>query len=147
MKNKPAFWETQKCLGFCRITIKRGPEYDVVYYRRDMPIPLLSKWRWYFEYRAALFKVVNPKLEVKLETGGYWVDMTKDDKLKRFKDKVAGKNRVISKIKNALKKAENEWNGLLPITEDGRYSNTVELLHQKEQELSCYIAENNPDNE
>lgn len=39
---------------------------DVVYYRNKLPMRLIEKWRWYFEYIAARIKVCNPRLKVEL---------------------------------------------------------------------------------
>lgn len=53
---------------FCvKITIYKGYFADkVIYYRGQIPIDVLMKWRWYFEYLAARVKVKHPKRTVKL---------------------------------------------------------------------------------
>lgn len=37
-----------------------------IYYRYDMPMRIVEKWKWYFEYLAALVKVHNPHRKVEL---------------------------------------------------------------------------------
>lgn len=44
-----------------KITIFKGHHADeVVYYRNKLSVSMIEKWRWYFEYLAALIKVNNP---------------------------------------------------------------------------------------
>lgn len=50
-----------------KITIYKGSHADeVVYYRNKLPFEIAEKWKWYFEYIAALVKVNNPKRKVEL---------------------------------------------------------------------------------
>ncbi|MBO4965880.1 MAG: hypothetical protein J6C81_06415 [Muribaculaceae bacterium] len=37
-----------------------------IYYRYDMPMRIVEKWKWYFEYLAALVKTRNPYRKVEL---------------------------------------------------------------------------------
>ncbi len=39
---------------------------EVIYYRNKLPMRIIEKWRWYFEYIAALVKVHNPRRKVDL---------------------------------------------------------------------------------
>lgn len=39
---------------------------EVVYYRYNLPMKIIEKWKWYFEYITALIKVNNPKNKVEL---------------------------------------------------------------------------------
>lgn len=39
---------------------------EVVYYRYKLPLWLVEKWKWYFEYLAARVKVKNPCRKVEL---------------------------------------------------------------------------------
>lgn len=57
-----------KLNSFCvKITVYKGYCADkVIYYRGQISIDVLAKWRWYFEYLAARVKVRNPKRTVKL---------------------------------------------------------------------------------
>ena len=50
-----------------KITIYKGSHADeVVYYRNKLPFEIAEKWKWYFEYIAAIVKVNNPKRKVEL---------------------------------------------------------------------------------
>lgn len=37
-----------------------------IYYRYDMPMRIVEKWKWYFEYLAAIVKQANPRRKVEL---------------------------------------------------------------------------------
>lgn len=39
---------------------------ETIYYRYDMPMRIVEKWRWYFEYLAAIVKRANPRRKVEL---------------------------------------------------------------------------------
>lgn len=39
---------------------------EVVYYRNKLPLWVVEKWRWYFEYLAARVKVAHPRRKVEL---------------------------------------------------------------------------------
>ena len=39
---------------------------DVIYYRYNLPLRIVERWKWYFEYIAALVKVHNPQRKVEL---------------------------------------------------------------------------------
>lgn len=50
-----------------KITIYKGYHPDeVIYYRNKLPMRIVSQWKWYFEYLAALVKVHNPRRKVEL---------------------------------------------------------------------------------
>lgn len=42
---------------------------QVVYYRNKLPLQIVEKWKWYFEYLAARIKVVHPRRKVELSIG------------------------------------------------------------------------------
>ena len=39
---------------------------EVIYYRYNQPLQFVERWKWYFEYLAALVKVHNPHRKVEL---------------------------------------------------------------------------------
>lgn len=50
-----------------KIAIYNGCQVEeVIYYRNKLPMRIIEKWRWYFEYLAALVKVHNPRRKVEL---------------------------------------------------------------------------------
>lgn len=77
----------------------------VVYYRSDMTSEQFMKWKWYFEYRAAKYKVLNPREKVELLTGNF--DFVPTFKLleKRLKDDLKGAKSAYTKYNNKLQAA------------------------------------------
>ena len=48
-----------------KIAIYNGCQVEeVIYYRNRLPMRIIEKWRWYFEYLAALIKIHNPRRKV-----------------------------------------------------------------------------------
>ena len=37
-----------------------------IYYRYNLPMRIVEKWKWYFEYLAAKVKITNPRRKVEL---------------------------------------------------------------------------------
>ena len=55
---------------FVKITLYKGCHpSEVVYYRRGMDIDFMLRWKWYFEYLAAIVKVANPREKVEFMCG------------------------------------------------------------------------------
>ena len=115
-------------LMIVKIDISRADGYgieDVIYYRYKLPMNLTLRYKWYFEYLAALVKVHNPRRRVKLyigrqndETLGKIMLCGKDYIDSRIPTLIAGKKRAISRIRNKnteadlfnLRQAEREDN-------------------------------------
>lgn len=56
--------QSQICV---KIAIYNGCQVEeVIYYRNRLPMRIIEKWRWYFEYLAALIKIHNPRRKVEL---------------------------------------------------------------------------------
>lgn len=61
-------------LNKCAVKISISPYRlqslgEVIYYRSSLTVDMIIRWRWYFEYLAALVKTSNPRLEVVLTSG------------------------------------------------------------------------------
>ena len=55
---------------FVKITLYKDTQADrVIYYRNEITVNMSTKWRWYFDYLAALVKVSNPRQKVTLDIG------------------------------------------------------------------------------
>ena len=82
---------------------------DVVYYQYKLPMNLMLKYKWYFEYLMALVKVHNPQRHVELYIGRQ-DDKTGDDLILCGQDYIdaktpsliAGKKRTITKLRNRM---------------------------------------------
>lgn len=75
---------------------------ETVYYRYNMPLSLVEKWKWYFEYLTARIKVSNPRNRVEL--------------IIVQQNTLCGDDYVQEKIKNLLKHCKAELNKLERMT-------------------------------
>lgn len=121
------------------VNIWAGPHrgsWKNIYHRVDLPFEVICKWKWYFEYRAALYKVKNPRHVVELTTGSYDFIPTIDQEKKRLRDKIIGKKATITKYENLLQKAKDTWNLLFPIEDDLHYKKCVLKIDKLKCELT-----------
>lgn len=120
------------------VKIEAGPKAGgnpCTYHNNGFPFPVFTKWKWYFEYRAALLKVNNPRHTVTLLTGSYDYIPPRDVVMKELKNKLAGKKRTISKYTNLLALAEKHWDKLFPISEDVLYIKAADKINRLKKEL------------
>lgn len=92
------------------------------------------KWKWYFEYRAALEKVKNPKFSVECRWGQYIPEnVSKEDlERERLKRSISARKSQLSKWKNALIKYRHEYNEIFPIEENSIFLHiSTKILENK----------------
>jgi len=127
------------------VKICAGPKAGgnpVIYHKTAMRFELFIKWKWYFDYRAALYKVQNPRHYVELISGGYDYIPPKDRALKSLKNRIAAKKAAITKYDRLLKLAEVEGSReLFPIQESLLYQRAVDKIEKLKAELSDQEAE------
>lgn len=103
-----------------------------------------TRWFWYFRYRACKLQMENPKKLVKLFKYQYEikdVHQLRKERLKKLKDEITTKKRVITKTLNAMRAYEKQQeNTLLPNYESKKYIRTKEKLESLQRELK--ILEN-----
>lgn len=105
-----------------KITVYKGYHADkVVYYRGQISIDMLEKWRWYFEYLAARIKVKHPRRKVELTI----VRQTL----------LLGDEYVQEKIKNLLRHRRAKLQKLIntPVASDLFNDNQIDLEKKIEQ--------------
>ena len=103
---------------------------DVVYYRSKMPMNLALRWRWYFEYIAALLKVKHPRRTVRLF-------ITKQE-LKTGTDYIAEKRTTLLRAKRAqIKKLQHKTaSDLFGFAENERLAK-INKLQEEIAALEC----------
>lgn len=83
------------------------------------------KWRWYFEYRAALLKVQNPRYTVEQSWGTFVPKVVQDIRvveIKKLKKDITTAKRMRTKFFNAIKKYKiQELKTLIPNWENPDY--------------------------
>lgn len=92
----------------------------------------LTKWRWYFDYRAALLKVQYPKYHVDVFWGAFdsqiETDVAKVKKIRLKKDLTTAK-RMKTTYFNAIEKYKEEQSKLLiPDWENSKYLKALKKL-------------------
>lgn len=105
-----------------KITVYKGYYADkVVYYRGQISIDMLEKWRWYFEYLAARIKVKHPRRKVELTIGRQTL--------------LLGDEYVQEKIKNLLRHRRAKLQKLIntPVASDLFNDNQIDLEKKIEQ--------------
>lgn len=90
---------------YAKIVVGDYYNKKVVYYRSDMTSEQFMKWKWYFEYRAAKYKVDNPRKQVDLHTGNFDFVPTFKILEKRLKDDLKGAKSAYTKYNNKLQAA------------------------------------------
>ncbi|MEO6836801.1 MAG: hypothetical protein ABI185_00330 [Ginsengibacter sp.] len=126
------------------VKIDAGPSAGgnpCVYHNKDFPFELFMKWKWYFDYRAAFYKVQHPKHRVDVMTGSYDYVPAPEVAIRNLKNKIIAKKRVISKYRNKIQMARNEWNELFPIDEYPLYTKAMEKINRTQTELNNLMAQ------
>ncbi len=91
-----------------KINIYKGCWVDeVVYYKYNLPLKLVERWLWYFEYLAALVKVHNPHRKVEL--------------IVRSQNTLCGEDYISEKTKNLLRAKKRK----LKQTKQGYYEDDL----------------------
>lgn len=118
----------------------------VIYLRSGMDIDFAIRWKWYFEYLAALVKVHHPKRKVEFDFGPQdvrlgqeWKDWHTDNLLRNRKAKLKKLETGIvdddlfgfasqehkAKIDSVKREIEQLENGTYPIPEFPEYVNEI----------------------
>ena len=118
-----------KCCAKITVSMLESPGIpeEVVYYHGDLPLELCVRWRWYFEYLAALVKVANPKRRVELYCGRQYLPLGKEYIEYKTKTLLAGKRRQLTKLANQV--------------DDDLFGFTSEAREKKRQRIQTEIDE------
>ena len=105
------------------------------------------RWMWYFEYRAALIKVQNPRADVKVDVFDY--EAKGEDLAKILQNRIKGKKSNITKNQNKLDgvKAEFEdfkrrFSDLFP-DENPTYNQYLKAISMQQMKVNRLIDELN----
>jgi hypothetical protein len=112
-----------------------GCSGDLIYFRNGLTKELFDKWRWYFEYRAALFKVENPRMPVSYYTAGYAFESSEKVFEQRLKNLVINRKAQLTQFNKKLAFVKANWNSLFPIETDKDYCKVVNKLNKLVSEL------------
>lgn len=100
-----------------------------VYFRNEMGVDFFQRWRWYFEYRAALLLVKHPKAFIELTHGPYEYVLPEDEYREKVKNRYFSDKRQLTRFDNKLKQLCKNWDQLFPIEE---YPDWIKITKKKE---------------
>lgn len=101
---------------------------DVRYYRNEMKPDFFVRWRWYFEYRAALLRVKHPKSFIKIESGPYEYVLPEAEYRAKVRNAYLSNKRQYTKALNLLNSIRQNWSELFPIEDNPEWSKVQRKL-------------------
>lgn len=124
----------------CKIILHRqafqGSEGKLMHYWTGLPFKTYMKFQWYFQYRAALIKVQNPRLFVEICPFQYDHVLKVDEIRKRLTDRQRSAKAKVTEFTNKIELAKRHWNQLFPIEEDDLYKRAMTKLELKKNEVT-----------
>ena len=128
------------------VKIEAGPNAGgnpCIYLNKDFTYECFNKWQWFFQYKAALYKVRNPRHYVQFYKGSIDYVPTAAMELKKRKDKIASKKGMVTKFEKLLQMAKADWNSLFPIEDDKDWIRAVAKTDRIKMELAQLLLEEN----
>lgn len=116
---------------------------ECVYFNKDFTFEQLCKWKWFFNYRAALIQVGSPKWKVDLTTSSYDYLPPIDELTITLRNKIVAKKRKITEVKNKIHFLKTNWDELFSYEEYPNYIKAMDKLKRIEDELLFLNAEFN----
>ena len=113
----------------------------VVYYNTGFTFQQYFKWRWYFKYREALYKVQNPKHYTEFHQFDYEYVPSKVENQIRLNNKIKGKKAAITKLENAMENEKKHWDKLFPLEDEPMWKKATEKLNKLKFELQTLTIE------
>lgn len=117
-----------------------GGDDKLLYKNKGFTLEQFVKWKWYFEYRAALYKIQNPKLHIEVQQTQYFDLPEKHIREKDLKNKIKSAKGDITKIKNKIRKFKDKGGDLFPESNPS-YQKALTKLNYKKDLLSNYESE------
>lgn len=111
-----------------KIAIYNGCQVEeVIYYRNRLPMRIIEKWRWYFEYLAALIKIHNPRRKVELTICA--------QTLLQGQEYIDEKSKTLLRAKRAQVKRLDSTN----IINDGLFGYQTQQLNARKERIQAEI--------
>lgn len=117
------------------------PLATAAYYRNDMTVQFYHRWKWYFDYRAALLKVKHPKSFVSLYQGAYDYVLPEVEYRTKLENKIRAAKGRITEFDGKLKNLIDTWHELLPIEHHPDWTKIVQKKDYYRLQLNLLITE------
>ncbi len=114
---------------------------NVVYYKTDMTFEFFMKWKWYFEYRAALLRVKEPRAYVEYIHGNYEYILPEDIYRAKLKNLIRAAKSERTQVRRAIANAKRNWSEMFPIEEHPKWGATIAKLEYYQKRLNDLLVE------
>lgn len=114
---------------------------ETAYFRDDMTVQFYERWRWYFEYRAALLKVKHPKSYVQLNQGNYEYVLPEDELRTKLENKIRAAKSMVTQIDRKMQNLIDNWSELFPIDHHPDWTKIVQKKDYYRLQLNLLITE------
>lgn len=106
-----------------------------VYFRNEMSVEFFQRWKWFFEYRAALLRVKHPKAYISYRHSPYEYVLPEDKYREKVRNRYLADKRLLTKFQNRLNAVRENWNELFPIEENPEWNKVVEKMNYYQEQL------------
>lgn len=114
---------------------------ETAYFRNDMTVQFYHRWKWYFEYRAALLKVRHPKSFVQLYQGVYDYVLPEEELRTKLENKIRAAKGRITEFDGKLKNLVDSWSELFPIEQHPDWTKVVQKRESYQLQLNLLTKE------
>jgi hypothetical protein len=108
-----------------------------------MKVHFFQRWKWYFEYRAALLRVKHPKAFIELKHGPYEYILPEHEYKQKIKNRYIADKSHLTKFKNKLYSICENYDQLFPIEEHPDYKKFNAKLEEYREQLKASELEYN----
>jgi hypothetical protein len=123
------------------VYVRKGGGREVIFFMKDMTGSFKIKWMWYFNYRAALYQVKNPRAVIVIDHGIYDHVPKEEFLAKILRDKIRNRKGKITEWEGKVKRFKENWNSLFPIEENPSYKSALARIERAKQEKENLEAE------
>lgn len=116
---------------------------EVYYFKSDMTLNFYMRWKWYFDYRAALLRVNNPKAYIDYHTGPYDYILPEDEYKTKLRNLIIAAKSKKTEYSRKIEHVKRNWNQLFPIEDDPKWYKVMEKQKYYEDRLQELLDEQN----
>ena len=114
---------------------------ETAYYRDDMSLNFLMRWKWYFEYQAALLRVRNPHAFIELSSGPYDYVLPEDEYRQKLYNLLLAAKRKLSEYQRKIDFVREHWDELFPMEQHPKWGKVQEKVRYYEERVQALSAE------
>lgn len=100
----------------------------------------VTRWKWYFKYRAALLQIKYPKYDVEIKYSTSDMKSTNQE-INLLKRRITAKKRKVTEFYNKAEAIRSSYNELFPVEQNPEYSTYKQIYLKKKEELAVLEKE------